>query len=633
MNGWSWSIAVAVFQLAAALGAGSLVLRLTGVGFLLAPWERRAWALGLGTGALGWLLFFLGWGGWLAPLPVGLLLGVCLVGWRWLGRPPAFRSTTWTRWETLLAILLALVLGLGLLEGFCPPTEGDTLAYHFDLPKQFVAHGGLLFVPRAVDGATPLLIHMTYAGALSLGGERALTLWSVIGDWGSLALVYAVARRFLDRAWALAVTLAFLTTPGLIYALGPGLVEPQTAAFATAAFFAVAEARRTGRVEWVILAGIAAGFFAGAKYTGLLAVAVCGIGVLFDRRFFRNALVFGVAALAAGWQWYAWNWSQSGDPMFPLLYGLLGAKPGLWSAEVDHALRVEWPKEESPLPRSLWTLLTYPFRVTFAPLPEFDAGRIGFGPLAFLLLPFAILGGLRTPRPSLRGPLATLGGLAMALCLLWFYLGTSQRLRHYLPVYPTVLIGLVAAARRSPEAPPATDPPLAAGLTLVLVLQLAGQSVYSSRFVTHFLAGEEREAFVERQVSGYPVAVWVNRHLGPGDRLMTIPRHLNYYFDIPHLYTHPAFQAQVTITDDSTDVDRFRADLHRQGITHILVGGDVRQPGPASGYGFLIGSLYRTGCARIVLDFSGPYIGSRALGDSGLRLQYQVLEVKGCLSG
>src|SRR3546814_20281685 len=82
-----------------------------------------------------------------------------------------------------------------LLEALSPPADADTSAYHFALPKYFVQLGGLEFVPRAVDGAIPMLIHMPYVPVLALGGELALTLWAGISGWAGILLVRSDARR------------------------------------------------------------------------------------------------------------------------------------------------------------------------------------------------------------------------------------------------------------------------------------------------------------------------------------------------------------------------------------------------------------------------------------------------------
>ena len=191
-------------------------------------------------------------------------------------------------------------------------------------------------MPRALDGAVPLLVQMTYVPALGLGGERALTLWTFVSGWGLAALFYTVCRRHLDITWSLAAVLVLVTTPAVVFGAGSGQVEARLAMFAAVAAIATASALGTGRLRYAALAGLAAGFFMGGKYTGLFFVAATGVVLLARRGWLIRGAVFAGAALVAGGQWYGWNWYNTGDPVFPLLFGWLDyGDNGYWDA--DHA--------------------------------------------------------------------------------------------------------------------------------------------------------------------------------------------------------------------------------------------------------------------------------------------------------
>ena len=94
-----------------------------------------------------------------------------------------------------------------------------------DIAKLFLEQGQIEFIPRALDGATTLLVQMTYLPVLSLGGERAINFWSFVsGGMASLA-VFIIARRCLNENWSLLLTVIYLTTPVVTYAGGTGQVE------------------------------------------------------------------------------------------------------------------------------------------------------------------------------------------------------------------------------------------------------------------------------------------------------------------------------------------------------------------------------------------------------------------------
>lgn len=157
---------------AASLGGGLALLRGAGFAGTDRPLFHIATALVLGTGFMGWFGFFVALAGQAGPAAFGAGLAAMTVGlWfvpRRLSAPFRIDAAT----ATLLAVLAA-VLTMNAACGLAPPIDGDSLAYHFTYAKQIVGEGHLVFVPRAVDGAVPMLQQMTYAAALAIGGGAA----------------------------------------------------------------------------------------------------------------------------------------------------------------------------------------------------------------------------------------------------------------------------------------------------------------------------------------------------------------------------------------------------------------------------------------------------------------------------
>jgi len=324
--------ATLVVQVASSLGWGLLGLRLLRLDEFFRRGERAAMAFALGFGILGALTFPLGVAGLLSEAPLLALLlaglpGLALVekpDWPRLERPDATGG--------LLLALLGVVLALDILGAIAPPADADTLAYHFATPKLLLQEGRIVFLPRVADGAVPMLVQMTYLPALSLGGELALTLWTAASGWAAAILLFVLASRHVSQGWALALALVFVTTPAVVYGLNTGQVELRLVLFVLLSAWAVAEVRRSGHAGLVLLAGFAAGFYAASKYIGLLFVVAAGLCLLPDRRWFRNAALFGIAAFVSGAPWYGWNALHTGDPFFPMAFQWLGREDvSFWS--------------------------------------------------------------------------------------------------------------------------------------------------------------------------------------------------------------------------------------------------------------------------------------------------------------
>ena len=613
---------------AACLGAGAAVLACVRVLGDFDRGEAVAWSFAAGFGVIGWLVFFtaalghIGWGEMLA-LCLAASAGMILLRRAAPGSRPTvrLREAGWIGRTLLCAIAVALVFDV--LEGVSPPADADSLTYHFALPKQFLAAGRLEFVPRAAEGLTPLLPQMTYLLALGLGGEIGLTLWTMVSGWMVSALLFVICRRHLGLNWSLAAALLFLTTPAVLYGGGTGQVEARLALFALAGAFAVGDAVRTGRMGYAVLAGLMAGFYAGGKYFGLLFAAACAVPLLARRGWLRRTVVYGLAVLVAGSQWYGWNLYHTGDPIFPGLYAFLDIPDSaFWDQEHNaYFWNVFVPGERrGGVPVNPFWFLAYPFKATLDPAAVFESARTGFGPYGLLVLPFAVAGVWRFRRRLVSSPLAAPAAITLVFYTLWFFSGASQHIRHLLPVYTVLIVCLTVAASRWAEAHTLVRP-LAAAVGLAILVQLGGHGVVALNYARYVLTDESREDFLRRNVSRFAPVPWINANLTQNDRILLVYTPLVYLLEVPNYSAHVMTQILVDHTPRARDPKRFLAQLKALGITHLLL---VHKVSPETGTIIDTGdedlrlwtfaeTLRRAGCLTIVKTFETRSIGSRTL--------------------
>lgn len=608
------ALGIVALELICCLGLGAAILRLLKIDDELTPGEHAIFAFAAGFGALGWLVFPLGiWGlldkSWLLGLLLAGSSGVVLIRRKGWPRPARPDNITW-----ILSALILLVLLLDLAEGLSPPGDADSLAYHFTAIKHFLDAGRIIFILRPGDGSIPYLTQMTYLPVLALGGERALTLWTMVSGWAPAALLFAICRHHLNQNWSLAVTLIFLTTPAMIYGAGTGQIEARLAMFVLLAAWATARGRETGRLNYVIFAGLATGFYGGSKYLGLLFAAACGLTLLAQRRWLIHGLTFSAAALVAGFQWYAWNGIHTGDPFFPMFFQWLGRDDLLlWSKEQNLFYQQVFMNYDRPLPRTpLWFLL-FPFQATLNSPPIIEAKAVGLGPFAFLILPFAAMGVWRFRHRILGSRLLVYGTIAFLFYAIWFFSGPSQRVRHLLPVLPLLLICLTAAAERlSPRGQ--LRRPLTATVAAVIFFQIFVDVIFSVKYLRHVASGENRESFLLKNVKHYAPVPWINAHLSQSDKLFIGERQLLYFLKVPYLFSSSATQSAVNTREDQKDPVIMFKQLQTAGITHVLgvrSDGEEKKLSPTT-----LELLSRTNCLTLLNRFDADGIGSRTFSQS-----------------
>ncbi|MDA1091604.1 MAG: glycosyltransferase family 39 protein, partial [Proteobacteria bacterium] len=590
-------------------------------------------AFAVGFGVLGWLIFPLGVSGNLSPVPLAALLIAGAVGCLLLWRPgtvltmPSLNIMGW-----VLLALLGGVFVFDFLEALAPPADADTLAYHFFRPKQFLEAGRINFIPQVLEGAVPLGVQMTYVPALALGGEMALTLWTMLSGWAAAALLFVLSRRHLGLNWSLAVTLIYLTTPAVLYGGGNGQVEPRIALFVLVSAWAAVRALETGRLRYAVLAGLGCGFFAAAKYTGLLFAGATGVVLLFQRRWLAYGAVFGATLIAAGFQWYTWNGMHTGDPVFPMLFQWLGRDDlAFWNKAHDLIFKGAYFPAENPLSHSFLSFFLFPFKATLDFASVMDAGRVGFGPYGLLVLPFAALGFWRYRDRARRSPLLIYASLAFLFYVLWFFFGGSQRIRHLLPVLPLFLICVTVAAERF-TAGKTHRGPLIASVMAVVILQMAVQGIFALNYFKFQIKGESRQAFLTRNVDAFPPVPWINANLKKSDRVLISFRQIQYYLNVPVFYASPLAQSTVELLPKKTSAQKLYRQLRSQGVTHMLL--TPRSGKTGKSYPLPYEPLYQTGCLEMLRHFEGNAIGSRTLptmNSNPLPLDVLRLKGEGCI--
>tara|TARA_Y100001968_G_scaffold243432_1_gene227306 strand:- start:1936 stop:3837 length:1902 start_codon:yes stop_codon:yes gene_type:complete len=602
---------VSTLQLLSILGLGLGVLYFFKLSRRVTNVELILLAFPLGLGLNGWLLFLLGFFGQLNIISSLFFMAVGLSGFVFLcPRPQLVFRQNLNSFSYLLFGLLSYIFVIDLIEAITPPGDGDTLAYHFAFPKMLVEQNGLVFLPRAIDGAVPLLIQITYVPLLLLGGEVALTGWMFLTGWALIFITFFVALRYLSINWCLILTTILASTPIIVGVSGSGQVETRMSVFVLGACLAAILAIRNDSPSFFIVVGLLAGFLAGSKYYGLFFVLAIGVTIFLSRSWIKNGFIYVVFVMVAGFQWYLWNWTNTGDPFFPILYEFLGLKnTEFWS--YSHNLeRQKFTKYELPVNANLLWYLFYPFRATIYGLPQFDSERLGLGLYPLLILPFAIYGAFLGRKKLVTSELSVFAIVSFTFYSLWFFSETSQRVRHLLPILPLILICFTSVSCRV-ICTKKEFRSVFYGIALIVFFQLGIQSVASIKSFRYLFSGESREEYLLRTVNWYEPVKWMNKNLSKSDHVLSEMRWYSYILKPRHYYGHSHYQAQVNLLPNKIDFPLFVDQLKTLKITHVISWPSLDPKRSSRPLNFYLKSLSERGCIIPLKKFSFKYKASR----------------------
>lgn len=353
-----------------------------------------------------------------------------------------------------------LLLGLGLC--LVPPVETDELRYHLPAVSAYLEHNQLVKVPYSAFTNFPFLVEMLFAWPMALGCDRG----AKVVHWLFYALTAGLIQRWVlalglkecpryARSIAWLAALGFASLPVAMVCSSWAIVDLSLAFYILLAVWAVLtwiEAAQSDERHLALacITGIAAGAAMGVKLTGLIPAGL--IFGIFGWGVWRQAmqgdktsriaplLVFSLSAALMAVPWWVRAWSNTGDPVFPLLYQWFHTPD--WNSHTQAFYQYHSGLKGGlnaframPWTSRLADLISLPWRQVLQP-EQFGNNPLGPWPLAALGL--ALLAWLKTRSEKLLGT----GLIALFLWLFWACTYRDNRF-----ALPVMALGAVVGAQ------------------------------------------------------------------------------------------------------------------------------------------------------------------------------------------
>jgi 4-amino-4-deoxy-L-arabinose transferase and related glycosyltransferases of PMT family len=605
-----------------AVGALGLLLLLVGLAYatgdlLLLRRVRGAWtsfaerfvfAVPLGFGVVGFLIFALGLVGlFRAPVFVGLFaLGVPGLGL--LARDAlAARKPKATLLEgplpsDLLGLVTALVLGLlafcTLIGALAPPggTEWDALSYHLAVPKTYLREGRIFYIPYDHHSNFPFLVQMHYTAMLAVGSETGAKLVHWLCGVLCVAGVYAFAARHYGqesgargRRIAQIAALVVAAQPILLWEATIAYVDLATALYTWLSIYALfnaaqavmaaatesAEPQQGASVRWLVLSAVLMGFALGTKLTvlgfwGILLLGILGWHLATTGRWAKetipHAALWGGLSFLIGAPWLIKSYVYTGSPVYPFYYRIFGGR--YWNAE--NAAQYERDQALLGIGKSPVDFILAPWQAMQpATAGEFNEYGWTFTPVLVGLLLAAPFVWRRFSRTTVS--LALFGG---ASYLFWFLL--MQQARYFLPVLLPLAVVAAEAFVLLWEERRSVARYLAAALVAASALWAAflAATQFAVPAVRVVTGQEGRAEYVTGTLfmrGAMPATEFINRSAPPDAKVALFDYVFGYYLDREYLWATPNHAYGLLPWDDYAGVDEWLADFKQRGITYLLV--------------------------------------------------------------
>ncbi len=543
-------------------------------------------SLGIGWGLLIYLVFILGVFG---ALYNAVILGImAIVVLACLGEiPTLFGSlkviiSSDKSGERAIAVLLGMafliiILFFLLIIALAPTITHDAMVYHLNVPRIYATEHRIAEVPYNLFSNTVLNMGMLYTAALLFDDFVLANLIHFVFGIGTLAFLYAFARRTFGHATAALAVLIFFFNPSVLNEMPIAYTDMAMVFYFLLSLSCMWKWKTENDKRWFLLLCVFAGIFAGVKYTslhGLIAISAMVVmrGLFSAERRAKKAIgtlaVFGGIVILLVSPYLLKNYLMTGNPFYPLMYDIFGGR-WLVPRQVERMLAYV---SSHGMGHDWRSLLALPWNITIHGNPGYASFDTIITPLWLILLP---------PFFFIRGKSDLVKWVAVICGIYFLSWAVSTHITRYLmPIFPllSVLCAYTIVTLRK-KAGELSGPLLrffdASCIVLCGVVWLLFSYSYPLRVPSEFgsivwgtqTAGE----FQAKRIPNYSVFTFINENLPPDARLVFFWDNRGFFCERSQI-GDSVFEApsMIELVHEAGSAPTFYKNLERMGITHVL---------------------------------------------------------------
>lgn len=480
-----------------------------------------------------------------------------------------FRAKRPESWKlaALAALCLAALIALIGALGPSDMLDWDSIAYHLAVPKIWLQHGQIDYIPFIHHSNFPGAIDNLFILGLSWGGAAGAKAFSVAVFVFGILAVFGLTRRRYGTNCGWIAALAFAGVPAILWESGTAYIDVGHGLFAGLGILYAAEILE-GKPAALRMA-VCLALACATKYTGLQTAFVCAIVLLvggaFSRKTGASVKAIGITAIAAlviAGPWYVRNIVNTGNPVYPFFYSAFHGKN--WddfSAKIYAEEQKTFGAGNSPtdLGAAILGLAYQPGRYT-NPSPTqghgFPSGALGF------VVVGAWLAWLFSGRMS-RFEKAAIAATGISL-LMWFVLSQQSRYLITLAVPACALAG--GALERLKVGP------VVAALTGLQALYAlyVGKVFHLDPKLPVVVGRISEEEYLKASVPFYEAAQAINQIVPKDGKVALFDEVFGYFLDVPYFWANPGHSTLIPYDRIRNGLELAEG-LKKLGFTHVYM--------------------------------------------------------------
>lgn len=474
---------------------------------------------------------------------------------------PSWRSVLWV----VAFVCLALYV---LIPALAPPSasDWDSLAYHLSVPKLFLEHGGFYYIDWMSHSNFPMLVEMLYLPALSMDSPAgAKMVHYLYGVLLVLAVVMLVRKHFTAKGAPLAA-LAIAGMPIVMWEATTAYIDLATALYTVVAVYLLLDYLDKPELKTLIWCGVAAGFAASTKMTGLALIPMLAVWLVVDgvrqrncrtiTQVVKHALLLAGLGLLVCSPWYIKSLIYTGNPVYPFFHSIFGGKD--WTAVLAQNYAALQAKFGVGHDFASFALL--PVDVTFRSEMFYDTPGLYVGPILLVAIPLLLVA--RNWTRKLKG----LAWFFAAQMVIWFAL--TQQSRYLIPAF-AILAVIIAAVAYFDERLRVTRAVLYAVFGATAVFGVLVMSFFVRDAAPVVFGRETADKYLMRTLPVYAAEKWINESTPHSSKVALFGDTRGFYLDRDYVWADWGHNERFTRRYAS--LDEFINYLRNQGISYAIV--------------------------------------------------------------
>jgi hypothetical protein len=237
-----------------------------------------------------------------------------------------FKSNKLFSLTFLLIISQALINLIGV---FGPEISFDALWYHLTLPKLYIIHHAIFYIPGSnlFYSAMPKLTEMLYTAAMILVNDNFAKLIHFSFGILTIIAIYKISRKFMSKDFSILASAIFYANLVVGWETITAYVDLSWVFFSLMAFWGLLIWLEKRNKRWLVLTGIMFGLAVTVKLVALFALPVFLLILIYDKylehdnwlNLSKGFFLLVIITLLVPLPWLIFAFVNTGNPVYPYL--------------------------------------------------------------------------------------------------------------------------------------------------------------------------------------------------------------------------------------------------------------------------------------------------------------------------